>query len=125
MADAPTDGTPRRKLTKKLGKKLFRGGLQRFLSRQSTIPDKPVLDNEYFGWAEDFRARWPAIREELDELLEQRDRLPNFQEISPDQTRISPDSQWKTFMLYGFGKRVDFGCQTCPAPRRRWSGSRA
>jgi beta-hydroxylase len=114
MADATATAHGRKSLTKKIGKKLFRGWLQDFLSKQSTIPDEPVLDNGYFEWAEDFRAQWPAIQAELNDLLKQSERLPNFQDISPDQARISPDSQWKTFMLYGFGKRVDFGCSMCP-----------
>lgn len=114
MAETTAEAEPRRKLTKKLGKKLFRGTLLRFLSRQSTIPDQPVLDNDLFPWAQELQAQWPAIREELDQLMAQRDRLPNFQEISPDQYRISPDAQWKTFLFYGFGERIDFGCSMCP-----------
>lgn len=104
----------RRKLVKRFGKKLFRGTLLRFLSRQSRIPDQPVLDNALFPWAEDLRAEWPAIRDELEALLKHRAALPNFQEISPDQYKISPDSRWKTFLLYGFGDRMDFGCEMCP-----------
>lgn len=114
MAEATAATRPKRRLAKKLGKKLFRGSLLRFLSKQSTIPDEPVLDNDLFPWARELQAEWPAIREELDQLMQQRDRLPDFQEISPDQYRISPDSQWKTFMFYGFGERVDFGCSMCP-----------
>lgn len=114
MTETTADAGRRRKLTKKLGKKVFRGALQQFLSKQSTIPDEPVLANHHFEWAEAFRQQWPAIQAELNELLEQNERLPNFQDISPDQARISPDSQWKTFMLYGFGKRVEFGCRMCP-----------
>ena len=104
----------RRKLVKRFGKKLFRGTLLEFLSQQSRIPDEPVLDNDLFPWAEALRAQWPVIREELDKLLEDRAALPSFQDISPDQARISTDERWKTFMLYGFGKRMDFGCQMCP-----------
>jgi beta-hydroxylase len=104
----------RRRIVKRAGKKLFRGTLLEFLSRQSRIPDEPVLDNAYFPWAEQLRAQWPRIRDELETLLEQRAALPSFQEISPDQYRISADDRWKTFMLYAFGKRLDFGCELCP-----------
>lgn len=104
----------RRTLVKKYGKKLFRGTLLEFLSQQSKIPDEPVLANNLFPWAEEFRAQWPVIRDELDALLEHRAALPNFQDISPDQYKISQDERWKTFMLYGFGERFDFGCDLCP-----------
>ncbi|RJS92211.1 aspartyl/asparaginyl beta-hydroxylase domain-containing protein [Salinisphaera sp. Q1T1-3] len=104
----------RRKKIKKVGKRLFRGSLMDFLSSQSKIPDTPVLDNALFPWAENLRAQWPVMRDELDALLERRAALPSFQEISPDQARISTDDQWKTFMLWGFGTRMDFGCELCP-----------
>ncbi|MDN5862996.1 MAG: aspartyl/asparaginyl beta-hydroxylase domain-containing protein [Salinisphaera sp.] len=104
----------RRKWVKRFGKKLFRGGLLRYLERQSRIPNAPVLDTALFPWAQDLRSQWPQIRAELDTLLEHRAALPSFQEISPDQYKISPDADWKTFMLYGFGKRFDYGCQLCP-----------
>lgn len=104
----------RRTLVKRYGKKLFRGTLLEFLSKQSKIPDQPVLDNNLFPWAEAFRAQWPAMRDELEALLEHRAALPNFQDISPDQYKISQDARWKTFMLHGFGDRFDFGCELCP-----------
>ncbi|MES1932024.1 aspartyl/asparaginyl beta-hydroxylase [Salinisphaera shabanensis T35B1] len=111
---ADQSGDKRRKLVKRFGKKLFRGTLLEFLSKQSKIPDQPVLDNALFPWAEELRVQWPEIRDELEALLEHRAALPSFQEISPDQARISSDARWKTFMLYGFGTRMDFGCEMCP-----------
>ncbi|MGN8160310.1 aspartyl/asparaginyl beta-hydroxylase domain-containing protein [Salinisphaera sp. RV14] len=105
----------RRKAVKRFGKKLFRGTLMDFLSAQSKIPDEPVLDNALFPWAEGVRLQWTAMRDELDQLLERRNALPSFQEISPDQSRISTDDQWKTFWLHGFGERMEFGRKLCPA----------
>ena len=104
----------RRQFVKKFGKKMFRGRLMGYLSKQSRIPDEPVLANELFPWTEALRAQWPAMRDELDALLKHRAALPNFQEISPDQYKISQDARWKTFMLHGFGERFEFGCELCP-----------
>ncbi|MES1940361.1 aspartyl/asparaginyl beta-hydroxylase [Salinisphaera sp. T5B8] len=112
--DTKSASERRRKMVKRFGKKLFRGTLMEFLSKQSRIPDAPVLANDLFPWAEDLRAQWPQIRDELETLLEHRAALPSFQDISPDQARISSDARWKTFMLYGFGTRMDFGCEMCP-----------
>ena len=57
---------------------------------------------------------WPIIREELDRILVDRHKLPNFQEISKDQIEITDDDRWKTFFLYGYGFKTDLGTQMCP-----------
>jgi len=109
----PPAGLIRRGI-KTLGKAVLRGGLDRFVSRQSLIPDAPVLDPGHFPWGPGLQHRWPEIRNELDALLGHREALPGFQDISPDQYRISPDSKWKTFVLYGFGERMPLGDELCP-----------
>ena len=43
-----------------------------------------------------------------------RDKLPRFQDISPDQMRISPDDKWRTFVFYGFGYPSERNCGLCP-----------
>ena len=40
--------------------------------------------------------------------------MPPFQEISPDQRRLTDDDKWKTFCLYAFGYRAERNCQRCP-----------
>jgi len=104
----------RRKMVKRYGKKLLRGNLLEFFARQSLVPNDPVIGNEHFPWAEAFQGRWQAMRDELDALLANRAALPSFQDISPDQYRISDDARWKTFMLFGFGQRMALGCELCP-----------
>lgn len=93
----------------------MRGGLHDYFAKRSLIPNDPVIDTACFPWAAEFAARWPEIREELDAQLLHRAQLPSFQEISPDQYRISPDDQWKAFVLVGFGDRSDLNCSLCPA----------
>jgi beta-hydroxylase len=109
----PPPGT-RRKVVKKLGKKLFRGVFLEYLARQSQVPNDPVLDAKLFPWAEPLRTHWRDIRDELEAQLRHRASLPNFQDISPDQYRISPDSMWKTFVFYGFGEKSELNCELCP-----------
>ena len=111
-SEAPTGA--RRKLVKRVGKKLLRGVLHDFLARQSKVPNDPILDASLFPWAEDFRANWVTIRNELDRQLVHRSALPNFQDISPDQYRISPDSMWKTFVFVGFGEPSELNRELCP-----------
>ena len=51
-------------------------------------------------------------------MLERRDALPNFQDISTDQATITDDDRWKTYFLYGFGFRSDANCARCPETAR-------
>ncbi|MGD8417795.1 MAG: aspartyl/asparaginyl beta-hydroxylase domain-containing protein [Pseudomonadales bacterium] len=111
----------RRNLVKKLGKKLLRGGVLEYLARCSRVPNDPVIGNEHFPWAEAFAARWPAIRRELETQLANRAQLPSFQDISPDQYRISPDDLWKTFVLVGFGEWSELNRELCPETARALS----
>lgn len=103
-----------RKTVKNAGKKLLRGTVLDFLAKHSLVPNDPVIGNEHFPWAQAFEANYPAIRRELEAQLTNRAELPNFQDLSPDQYRISPDSLWKTFVLVGFGERSELNCSLCP-----------
>jgi len=107
----------RRHMVKRLGKRLFRR-VNGYLARQSTIPDVPVFDNALFDWADGFEADWKVVRKELDAMLEFRESLPRFQDLSPDQAKISPDDNWRTLVLYGFGDRSELVCRRCPETAR-------
>jgi beta-hydroxylase len=67
-----------------------------------------------FPWVTALEANWQEIRSELAVILRHREELPRFQDISPDQMRISPDNKWKIFVFYGFGYRSEQNCQLCP-----------
>ena len=111
----------RRKRVKKAGKRLFRG-VNGLLALQSRIGDEPVFDPSEFDWTRRLEAGWRPIREELDALLELKDEIPCFHEISPDQRRISKGRDWKTFFLYGFDHRADANCDRCPRTLEILSG---
>ena len=95
----------RRKRVKAFGKKLTRG-LTDFLRRQSTVGDAPVLDSKHFPFLKNFTSNWEKILAEAREILKHREAIPAFQEISPDQKRISKGANWRTFILFGFGNRL-------------------
>ena len=42
------------------------------------------------------------------------DALPNFQDISTDQYRLTQDDRWKTYFLLGYGFQVDEHLARCP-----------
>jgi beta-hydroxylase len=111
----------RRKKVKRVGRLLLEN-MSRFIASQSLIGNGPVFDKSVFPWTADFEADWEKIRAEADEVLKMRDALPSFHEISPSQKRISTDDNWKTFVFYGFGIRVDGNCERCPETARLLAG---
>lgn len=105
--------TPRRAFVKKTGKAIVRAiaGVQ---SRQSTVPDIPKIDNEYFPFLQEFAHNWEIICDEARAVLEFRESIPAFQELSPDQYRLAIEQNWKTFVLFGFGERMKKNTQLTP-----------
>lgn len=90
----------------------------RYFAKQSLVPNDPVLDTTLFPWAAELERNWEAVRAEVMTVLQKRESLPFFQDISPDQMRISPDDKWRTFFFYGFGHRSEWNCQACPQTAR-------
>ena len=107
----------RRKRIKKFGTKLIRG-LADFLGRQSTVGDAPVLDSNHFPFLKTFANDWQAIKAEVTEILKHRDAIPVFQDVSSDQKRISKGNNWRTFILFGFGEKLEKNCKQAPVTTR-------
>lgn len=85
-----------------------------WLGNASTVGNRPFYGPDTFPWAQDLEANWQVIRQELEQVLQQVDALPNFQDIMPRQQRISPDSSWKTYYFYAFGFVAQRNCEQCP-----------
>jgi len=117
----PTEAGPPAKRRKpwyiKTGRRLL-VSVDRFIARHSRVGDPTFFDPAEFAWVRPLEAEWQAIRTELDDILRERDALPNFQDISQDQARISQDDRWKTFFFYGYGYRMDDNCARCPQTTR-------
>jgi aspartyl/asparaginyl beta-hydroxylase (cupin superfamily) len=88
--------------------------IERFIGRRSLVGDGAFLELERFPWIEHIEQNWEVIREELERVLEDREALPNFQDISKDQIEITDDDRWKTFFLYGYGFEAKLGVEMCP-----------
>jgi beta-hydroxylase len=89
-------------------------GMERFVLRSSLVPTTPFLPLDSFPWIAGLEARWQDIRSELDRVLDYREDLPNFQDISVDQASITDDDGWKTYFFYGYGFRSEANCARCP-----------
>lgn len=100
-------------LTIVAGEKLL-APIERFIGKRSLVGEATFFANDLFPWIAEIEANWTTIREELEHVLEDRDALPNFQEISKDQVEITDDDNWKTFFLYGYGFEAKLGVEMCP-----------
>ncbi|MGF1592704.1 MAG: aspartyl/asparaginyl beta-hydroxylase domain-containing protein [Kiloniellaceae bacterium] len=103
----------RRKAVKKTGKRLIRR-LRGFLADQSLVSNDPVLDPAEFAFLKPFEDHWEEINGELQEILKHKESVPAFEEVSTDQMKIARDRQWRTFILFGFGSKLQKNCAHAP-----------
>jgi beta-hydroxylase len=89
-------------------------GLDSYFGRKSIVGDRAFFDNRDFPWVPALEADWRKVRAELDALLPYVAQMPNFQDISPDQTKLSQDDGWKTYFFYAYGIRAPANCRRCP-----------
>jgi ornithine lipid ester-linked acyl 2-hydroxylase len=88
--------------------------IERWIGKRSLVGDATFFEIERFPWVSHIEDNWQVIREELERVLEDRDALPNFQDISKDQIEITDDDRWKTFFLYGYGFKAQLNTEMCP-----------
>lgn len=104
---------PVRAFVKRNGKKLVRK-IAVFQSKQSKVPDTPKIDNSHFPFLEPIANEWETIRDEAQAVLKFREDIPGFQDISPDQYRLAQGTNWKTFIIYGFGQLLETNAKLTP-----------
>lgn len=93
----------RRKRVKKTGKWLIRK-LESVLAKASLVDNKPFAETAEFPHLLEIEKNWQHILKEVETILEHRESIPTFQEVSPDQKKIAKGDNWRTFFLYGFGQ---------------------
>jgi ornithine lipid ester-linked acyl 2-hydroxylase len=87
---------------------------ERMNRRHSLLGDQPFFASSDLPWPRLLEARAPEIRAELDALLKDVQKLPSFQEISPEQAMLTSDAGWKTFFFKGYGVEFPRNMQRCP-----------
>jgi beta-hydroxylase len=92
--------------------------LEGFIRRHSTVGTTPFFDPLQIPGTQLLEQQWPIVLRELQAVLTHSDVIPNFQDISKDQKRITQDDHWKTFFLYGYGYKMEGNCQECPETTR-------
>jgi aspartyl/asparaginyl beta-hydroxylase (cupin superfamily) len=102
------------KLTTEFGGRALQR-MEGWMLRYSEVPTTPFVSQDGFPWIKTLEAGFGDIRRELDTVLEYRDELPNFQDISTDQLSITSDDKWKTYFFFGYGFKSETNCARCPA----------
>lgn len=103
-----------------LQNKLTRFGftlLQKFenlIERNSKFGAATFIDSGEFPWVKNIEENWRAIRNELEEILQYEESIPNIQDIQSDQKDLSTDDKWKPFFLFGYGFKAEKNCELCP-----------
>ncbi|MGH9123297.1 MAG: aspartyl/asparaginyl beta-hydroxylase domain-containing protein [Acidimicrobiales bacterium] len=100
-------------LTNQVGGKALQS-VEGWMVRYSKVETTPFISETSFPWIKKLEDNAHLIQKELDEVLQYRDQLPNFQDISTDQVSITDDDKWKTFFFFGYGFRSDANCARCP-----------
>lgn len=99
------------------GEKSFRQ-LEKIIDRFSLIGNCTFFDTQQYEWVANLESNWLIIRKELDGLLKNIHKIPNFQDISTDQYSITQDNRWKTYFFYAYGIKAEKNCENCPETTR-------
>jgi len=92
--------------------------MEKLIARWSLCGERTFFDKTFFPWVTQIEGEWCAIRTELEAVLAQKDKIPNLQDVSPEQGVLASGDTWKTFFFYGYGHRVEQNCARCPVTAR-------
>lgn len=81
-------------------------------------PDHPaVWDPDRFPWSRAIEAGYPAIRREVEALLDGPTEIPHIEDVTGGipQGNVGP---WRSFVLVHQGRWIDWNCARCPETTR-------
>ncbi len=76
--------------------------------------NKTFWDPASFPWVANIEREWLAVRKELETVLQNREEIPNLQDILEKQKALTEGGQWKTFWFYAYGEKAEDNCARCP-----------
>jgi len=118
--DLPSDGKsynpPKNYAPKFISK--FINWVEGLIEKSSIYGNPPVYDNSTFPWADEIEREWERIRAELDQVMQRREELPNFHDITAEVKPITSDNLWKTYLLAGYGIESAMNSKHCPETSR-------
>lgn len=87
--------------------------LEKINNSFSLVGEGPFFSKELFPWVFNIEESTNVIQQELDKIL-LFENIPNFQDISVEQLKLTNDNRWKTFFFYGYGYKCEENCIKCP-----------
>lgn len=91
------------------------GGL---VSRSSLVGHQTFFAPSIFNWIPLLEQNWRTIRQELEQVLQYKEALPNFEELVEYDADLTKDTQWKMFAFYAYGIKAEKNCDRCPETTR-------
>lgn len=91
------------------------GGL---VSRSSLVGHNTFFNPNVFSWVPLLENNWRTIRQELEQVLQFQEALPNFEELVEYDYELTKDTQWKMFAFYAYGIKAQKNCDRCPETTR-------
>lgn len=91
------------------------GGL---VSRSSLVGHNTFFNPNMFRWVSHLEKNWRTIRQELEQVLQYQEALPNFEELVEYDSELTKDTQWKMFAFYAYGIKAEKNCDRCPETTR-------
>lgn len=93
--------------------------MQWLVRRFSSVGQHQFFDPSEFAWIPRIEAGWSAIRDELNALLSDRERIPSLERIAPvNSPGGAQDGRWKSYWLLAYGRRTADNCRRCPETTR-------
>lgn len=78
----------------------------------SCVGDSAFFETGQFNWISVIEAQVDMIQREFQSIKPET--IPNIQDISPDQSVLTNDQNWKAFGLYFYGHKAEENCKQCP-----------
>jgi len=97
---------------------VVRGAVEGLMTHLTRDGKRRFFETDSFPWAATLEAEWKTMRRELDAVLVNRDKIPNFQDISTKQKPLTSGQQWKLFVFYWYGLKAEENCARCPETAR-------
>ena len=93
--------------------------IEKILLKHSLIGDSPFFANDLFNWVPYIEKNIPILKKEMLRVLARIDDLPNFQDISIEQSHLTREiNKWKIFPFFAYGIRQPELERQCPETMR-------
>ena len=83
------------------------------MSRAALYGSPSFFEPRLFPWVRELERHWEAVRTELEPILKDKAKIPNFQDVS-NEKNLSDDDRWKVFSLVHAEIPVDENCKRLP-----------